>query len=104
MKYLELTGGYRTALADGTLVADSPKHMATEEFYWAYPGDRLYLCEEDYLFAPAVFSMERDPVYLYSYAYQPEENWSHYTGNLTPEGYGREAGAGSTKALVPAGD
>ncbi len=90
MKYLELTGGYRTALADGTLVADSPKHMATEEFYRAYPGDRLRLCEEGYLFAPAVFSMERDPVYLYSYAYQPEENWSHYTGNLTPEGYGRE--------------
>ncbi len=90
MRYLDLIGGYRTALADGTLVPDSPKHMATEEFYRACPGDRLHVCEEDYLFAPAVFSMERDPVYLYSYAYQPEENWAHYTRNLTPGGYRQE--------------
>lgn len=90
MRYLDLTAGYRTALADGTLVPDSPKHMATEEFYKAYPGDRLRLCREGYLFAPALFSMERDPVYLYSYAYQPEENWSRYTGNLTPYSYGQE--------------
>lgn len=88
--YLNLISGFRTALADGTLVADSPKHMATEEFYKAYPGDRIHLHDKKYLFAPAIFSMERDPVYLYSYAYQPEENWSSYTGNLTPDNYGEE--------------
>lgn len=89
MRYLELIVGLRTALADGTLVKDSPKHMATEEFYRAYPDDRLHLCEENYLFAPAVFSLERNPEYLYHYAYQAEENWAGYTRNLTPDSYGQ---------------
>lgn len=90
MKYLKLTSGYRTALADGVLVPDSTKHMATEEFYHALPGDRLHLCGDGYLFAVAVFSLERDPVYIYSYAYSKEENWAAYTHNLTPESYGQE--------------
>ncbi len=88
--YLKLTPGFRTALMDGTLVPDSPKHMAAEGFYKALPGSRLHLCEKDYLFAVAVFSMERDPAYIYSYAYAPEENWATYTRNLTPESYGQE--------------
>lgn len=90
MEYLKLTPGYRTALADGVLVPDSPKHMATEEFYRAFPGSRLHLCETGYLFAVAVFSKERNPSYIYSYAYQPEENCASYTQNLTPGSYGAE--------------
>lgn len=90
MEYLRLTPGYRTALADGVLVPDSPKHMATEEFYRALPGSRLHLCETGYLFAVAVFSLQRDPSYIYRYAYQPEENWAVYTQNLTPQSYESE--------------
>ena len=90
MRYLDLIGGYRTALADGTLVPDSPKHMATEELYRAYPGDKIHLCDDRYVFAPAVFSMEREQEYIYSYAYQAEENWAHYTRNLTPDSYRQE--------------
>lgn len=89
-RYLTFTPGFRTALMDGTLVPDSPKHMATEDFYKALPGSRLHLCDSRYLFAVAVFSVERDPAYIYSYAYQPEENWACYTQNLTPESYGQE--------------
>ena len=70
MEYVNLIPGYRTALADGTMVPDSPKHMATEELYRASVGDRLHLCNDQYLFAPAIFSLERNPVYIYSYAYQ----------------------------------
>ena len=90
MKYLQLTPGYRTALADGMLVPDSPKHMATEELHRALPGSRLRICEKEYLFAVAVFSLERNPIFIYSYAYQPEENWASYTQNLTPQSYGQE--------------
>lgn len=87
MEYLKLIPGLRTALADGVLVPDSPKHMATEELYRADLGDRIHLREEGFLFAVAIFSLEKNPVYIYSYAYQPEENWSTYTGNLTPQSY-----------------
>lgn len=90
MEYLKLTPGFRTALEDGTLVGGSLKHMATRGFYRAAPGSRIHLCRSGYLFVPAVFSMERDPVYLYSYAYQAEANWAVYTRNVTPDGYKRE--------------
>lgn len=90
MEYLKLTSGYRTALADGVLVPDSPKHMTTEDFNHALPGDRLHLCGDEYLFAVAVFSLERNPVYIYSYAYSKEENWVTYTQNLSPESYKQE--------------
>ena len=90
MEYLRFTPGFRTALRDGTLVPDSPKHMATEEFYKALPGSRIHLCNENYLFAAAVFSVERDPKYIYTYDYEPEENWTTYTCNLTPDSYGQE--------------
>ncbi len=90
MEYLRFVPGFRTALRDGTLVPNSPKHMATEAFYKALPGSRIHLCNEEYLFAVAVFSLERDPKYIYSYAYEPEENWTTYTRNLTPQSYGQE--------------
>lgn len=87
---MKLKPGYRTALMDGVLVPDSPQHMATEKFYHALPGSRLHLREKDYLFATAVFSPERMPEFIYTYAYQREENWTTYTRNLTPQTYQEE--------------
>ena len=50
MEYLRLVPGFRTALADGVLVPDSPKHMTTEEFYHAMPGNKVYLYDKEFLF------------------------------------------------------
>ena len=41
MEYLKLDAGCRTALMDGTMVPDSPGHMATRRFYHALSGSRL---------------------------------------------------------------
>lgn len=87
MEYLKLDAGCRTALMDGTMVPDSPGHMATRRFYHALSGSKLRLCVDGYLFAVAVFSLERDTQYQFTYAYQREENWSTYTQNLTPQSY-----------------
>jgi len=70
--YIKLTIGYRTASADGTLVPRSPLHMATEKLYHAVPSSRLRLnreahLHEKYLYAVAVFSLERNPGYIYEY-------------------------------------
>lgn len=90
MEFIRLFPGYRTALADGLLVANSPKHMTSKELYRAVPGSVLHLCDWRYRFAAAVYSPERRLEYVYAYAYQPEENWTSYTGNLTPESYGTD--------------
>lgn len=89
-EYIKLTNGYRTALLDGALVSDSPLHMATEGLFHAVSGSRLHLCENGYLFAMAIYSLERKPEYIYSYAYQKEQNWTTYTQNLTPQDYRTE--------------
>lgn len=86
--YLELRVNVRTALADGTLVFDSPKHMATEIIYSAREGDRIRLSADGWLFAVALYSPRRDEKYMYTYSYQKESNWAVYTKNLTPESYG----------------
>lgn len=85
--YLRFVSGFRTALMDGTMVPDSPMHMATEEFYHAYPGAKLHIGNPEYLFAVAIFSLERNEDYIYRYAYQREGNWATYTQNLKPENY-----------------
>ena len=41
MEFIRLISGYRTALGDGLLVPDSPKHMAAEELYPASAGRKL---------------------------------------------------------------
>lgn len=90
MPFIHLIPGYRTALMDGMLVPDSPMHMASEDFYRAVPGSILHLCDEKYLFAAAIYSPERQLRYAYTYEYQPEENWTSYTGNLKPDNHAEE--------------
>lgn len=86
--FLELDIGYRTALGDGTMVSPSPCHMATQQLYYAQRGDILRLEEEGYMFVVAVYTIERNDKWVYTYDYQPESNWASYTGNVTPEAYG----------------
>lgn len=88
---IELKAGIRTALADGILVPDSPKHMATEHLYKAAAGSRITLDSDEYLYAVALFSLERDKKYLYTYDYQCESNWTTYLQNLTPDSYTDQA-------------
>lgn len=90
--FLEFRPGIRTALADGTLVPDSPKHMATEFVYFAEKGARIRLAagEAKWQFAVALFSAKREERYMYTYVYQKESNWTTYTRNLKPDSYGTE--------------
>lgn len=88
--HLEFRKNIRTALADGTLVYDSPKHAATEELYHAYKGDTLQMSGSRYSFAVAEFDLKFDDKYIYTYDYQSEANWTTYTQNLTPTSYGNQ--------------
>ena len=84
---LKIKEQVRTALQDGTLIYDSPKHMATQHLYKASKGSILTLQSDDYVFAVALFSLERDLKYSTTYDYPPESNWTTYQKNLTPDSY-----------------
>jgi len=87
---LDMTPGYRTALMDGVLVPNSPKHMATEFFYPVKAGDYIQCKNPSYIFAVATFSTKREEKYIYTYDYKTDEAWLTYRQDLTPDSYGRE--------------
>lgn len=57
--------------------------LCTLHFFHAFPGERLTLTDDSYVYRVAQYGMNRPEKYLYTYDYQEEENWSTYTGNLT---------------------
>ncbi len=87
---LDITAGFRTALADGCLVPDSPYHMATEFFYPVSKGDYIECIHKDYVFAVATFSTDREDRYLYTYDYKTDSAWLTYRQDLMPDSYSRD--------------
>lgn len=87
---IDITPGYRTALLDGVLVPDSPYHMATELFYPVSEGDSIVCRDDNYVFAVATFSDEREEKYLYTYDYKQDSAWVTYRQDLTPDSYSQE--------------
>ena len=87
---IDVTAGFRTALADGCLIPDSPYHMATEFFYPVSKGDYIECIHKDYMFAVATFSTDREDKYLYTYDYKADSAWLTYRQDLTPDSYSRD--------------
>jgi hypothetical protein len=66
-----------------------PGRMSTVFFNAASRGDALRLLDDRYLFNVATYAPEIDTKYIYTYAYQPDESWTRYRGDLTGESYRR---------------
>jgi len=88
---LSMTAGYRTALADGCLIGESPCHMATELFYPVSKGDHIECVDRRYIFAVATFEARWEEKYLYTHDYKTDAAWVVYRQNLTPESYSRKS-------------
>lgn len=65
---------------EGLGVAD---RMSTVFFVKARKGDRLRLLDKQYYFNVAGYAPQADSKYIYSYAYQPDESWMTYKGDLS---------------------
>lgn len=92
MQKINLTAkaGARTSLTTGMLENGFCDRMVTPHFYKAENGSTLHLLNADYSYAVASYSMEFDAEYIYTYSYQPEENWTTYLQDLTPDSYMQE--------------
>ena len=61
------------------------ERFCTLRFYLAMPGESLRLLDHDYEYAVATYGLHVDDRYLYTYDYQPEENWTTYRRDFREE-------------------
>lgn len=85
--------GIRLSLYTGMLERGFDDRWSSEYFYHAYAGDYVEFVDElshDYELMVAEYSLDVDENLIYTYCYQPEENWTTYKHNMTPASYTSE--------------
>lgn len=82
---LEAAIGISLMPESGMLVRQQNQYMGTEDFYLADKGSCISLLDKSFSFAVATYSLIRDDKYIYTYAYQEEENWSTYNHDFIGE-------------------
>ncbi len=89
MIHWKLTKGYTVNRESGH--AELSKDSAcTLYFYCAKKGDILKLLDDSFEFLPVLYDEKVDETYIYTYAYQEEQNWSTYSGNIKEMTYVHE--------------
>lgn len=84
---LQVKAGTTIYASTGRNGKKQPDRMSTELFYLAKEGCYLELLDKNYLFNVATYTLDFDEKYLYTYAYEPEESWTTYTGDLNGDTY-----------------
>jgi len=84
---LEAKEGVRLSIYTGMLEYGHMDRMTTRQFYRACPGSRLLLLDTVYEFALAIYTLERDDTYIYTYAYQENECWVKFDSAIEPNSY-----------------
>ena len=87
MEKLVLTPNCTISRKDGTLVSGDLYNMATEEQIAAFPGDRVRLLDNNYVFEVALYFPRILKRLIYRYGYSKEGNWTIYTRNITDDSF-----------------
>ncbi|MDR0221223.1 MAG: metallophosphoesterase [Lachnospiraceae bacterium] len=82
--------GMTIRAATGLEALGVPDRMSTLFFCKAQAGDRLTLLDPRYYFNVATYGPEVDEKYIYTFAYQPNQSWTKYAGDLSGETYRQE--------------
>lgn len=78
----KIAGGYGIDQETGRILKREGC-AASLRIYRAQRGDRLVLQDKDCEYKIAYYDPGPDEKYIYTYDYEPEENWTRYRGNLT---------------------
>lgn len=90
MELLEAKVGVRLSIYTGMLEYGHRDRMSTCHFYHVYPNGTLKLLDQEYEYAVALYSMEREEQYLYTYAYQENECWAVFRKDSAVNRYQQE--------------
>ena len=87
---LKVKAGTTIYASTGRNGKKQPDRMSTELFYLADNGSYVELLNKDYLFNIATYTLDFDDKYVCTYAYEPEESWTTYVGDLSGDTYQQE--------------
>ncbi|MDR1245552.1 MAG: metallophosphoesterase [Clostridiales Family XIII bacterium] len=90
MRELTARAGMTIRASTGLESLDAPDRMSTIFFSRASAGDVLRLLDDVYLFNVATYDPNVDEKYIYTYAYQANESWLSYNGDLSGDTYRRD--------------
>jgi predicted phosphodiesterase len=90
MREMRARAGMTIRASTGLEGLGATDRMSTIFFRRASAGDVLRLLDDAYLFNVATYAPKVDEKYIYTYAYQPNESWVSYNGDLTGDTYRRE--------------
>lgn len=84
---IEVKAGIAVDADTGMIIENMPYHMASRVIYKAHKSDRIVVNDGRVLLNVAVYGMDIPEEYIYTYMYEPEQNWSNYTHNFSEDGY-----------------
>ncbi|MDR1912989.1 MAG: hypothetical protein LBQ68_00695, partial [Clostridiales bacterium] len=70
--------GMKIRTEDGLETLGFPEFMGTPLFYYAQPGDRLRLLNEDYVYFAAIYAPIIYDSWVHTYSYAENEAWVIY--------------------------
>ncbi len=83
------TDGYTINKESGT-AEKRVDRACTLHFYLAQPGDVLHVSDCRYMYAVCTYLPQPDVKYIYTYDYEPEENWTQYRHDFSEEKFSQE--------------
>lgn len=88
--YLEASCGYKLDAQTGRILNSDQLYMSTKIFYRAYKWDRLEIKDGAFAMAVATYADGIPEEYMYTYMYEPEQNWSSYQGDFSENNFSQQ--------------
>lgn len=86
----EAEAGLKIDGETGRIERDNPFYMATAVLYRAKANDRIAVRDWAFLLGVATYGEDVPEEYMYTYMYEPEQNWGRYQGDFSEESFSRE--------------
>ena len=86
----EAEAGLKIDGETGRIQRDNPFYMATGELYRARANDRIVVRDWAFLLGVATYGEDIPEEYMYTYMYEPEQNWGRYQGDFSGQSFSRE--------------
>lgn len=84
-RLFEVESGLRIHPENGTIITGCPYHMASRILYRAKKNQKIVVKDWAFQLSVATYSKEVCEEWMYTYAYEPEQNWATYRNDFSED-------------------